>query len=102
MNHNQQIAETIIQQMGLTQGKIRAMVSGQCLAIQNGLQVNFKGSRKANKLQIILMADDTYTVRFFKYNRRTFDCPMVEEWEGMYWDMLKENIERFTGLYWSL
>lgn len=72
--NNQQIAETIMQQMNTTTGRIRAMLGGTAMIIENGLQINFKGCRKANKVQIVLdKASDTYTVKFFKYNRRTFE-----------------------------
>jgi hypothetical protein len=68
----------------------------------NFVQFGFKSCRKANKCSIELKADDTYTVRFYKYNRRTLDCPLVHEFEGAYCDMLKEIFESFTGLYLSL
>lgn len=102
MTRNQEIASIILQQMGTTPNRLYAMMKGQCLAIENGLQINFKGSRKANKVQIVLNADDTYTMTFFKFNRRTFDCPVVAELEGMYFDMLRSYFEQTTGLYVSL
>ena len=66
------------------------------------VQFGFKGCRKANKCRITLAADDTYTLTFYKYNRKTFECPVVEETEGVYNDMLKAIFESFTGLYLSL
>ena len=68
----------------------------------NYIQFSFKGCRKANKCRIMLNADDTYTLTFFKFNRKTYDCPQVHEVEGAYCDMLKDCFESFTGLYLSL
>lgn len=102
MNRNQEIAGTILQQLGTNQNKVRAMVSGQCLAIENGLQINFKGSRKANKVQIVLNGKDLYDVTFYKFNRKTFDCPVVVEYNDVYADMLFNIWYEVTGLYLSL
>lgn len=96
------VTDTILKQMNTNPNKVYAMIGGQCLGMENGLQINFKGSKKANKVQIILEANDTYTMRFYKYNSRTFDCPVVGEFDFLYWDALKETFERFTGLYLSL
>ena len=68
----------------------------------NYVQFSFKSCRKANKCRITLNADDTYTLTFFKFNRKSFECPQVHEVEGAYCDMLKDCFESFTGLYLSL
>lgn len=102
MNRNQEIAGIILQQLGTSQGKIRAMVSGQCLAIENGLQINFKGSRKANKVQIVLNGKDLYDVTFLKYSPKTYDCKIVTEHNDVFADMLKGIWYSETGLYLSL
>lgn len=99
---NLQVAQTILDQMNTTFGKVKAMVSGQCLLIENGLQINFKGSRKANKVQITLNNNDLYDIKFFKFNNRTYDCPLVIEYNDVYCDMLSELWYSVTGLYLSL
>lgn len=98
----QQTAQTILEQMGTSVGKVRAMVSGQVLLIDNGLQINFKGSRKANKVQITLNDLDLYDVKFFKFNRRTYDCPEIASHENVYDDMLLPIWKEQTGLDLSL
>ncbi len=81
-------------------GRLVAMVGAtDFVKGPNYLQFGFKSCRKANKCYVALNADDTYTISFFKYNRRTFDCPLVHQVEGAYCDMLKEIFESFTGLY---
>jgi len=68
----------------------------------NYIQFSFKSCRKANKCRITLNADNTYNLTFFKFNRKTYDCPQVHEVEGTYYGMLKDCFESFTGLYLSL
>lgn len=63
---------------------------------------SFKGCRKANKCRITLEPSNTYKVEFFKYNRKTFECPLVYDIDGIYDDMLKGVFEDYTGLYLSL
>lgn len=105
---NQEIAQTIIEQMGGL-GKIRAMVSASqfvCIGSDGdhgpGVQFSFKGCRKANKCRVTLNGDDTYRFELYKFNRKTFDCPQVFEIDGAYWDMLKPVFEEETGLRLSL
>ena len=66
------------------------------------LTFQFKGSRKANVAQFRLDADDTYTIKFMHYNRRTCLITDKGEMNGLYFDQLVEVFERFTGLYLSL
>ena len=102
-SNNQQIAQVIAQQLGGSVRKIALMVGARdFVAIENGLQFSFRSCRKANKVRITLNSMDTYDVEFFKYNRRTFECPMVHEVSGAYCDMLTDVFESFTGLYLSL
>lgn len=60
----------------------------------------FKGSRKANHVNIVLDVMDTYTVTF--YNIRGVSFKMVEEHTGIYNDMLRSIFENTTGLATSL
>jgi len=86
-------------------GRLKVMVGASQFVKSdedNYIQFSFKGCRKANKCRITLRADDTYNLTFFKFNRKTYDCPQVHEVEGAFCDMLKDCFESFTGLYLSL
>jgi hypothetical protein len=97
-----QLAQTIINQMGGT-GRLSAMIgANNFVTTENGVQFSFKGSRKANRCTVTLDASDTYTMKLYKVNARTFDFSMTAEHEDLYWDMLKPVFERETGLYLSL
>jgi len=91
------VGQTILEQMGGA-GMVRTMIGGTPLLMDNGLQIDFKGCRKANKVRIVLMADDTYTVTFYKFSRKTLDCPAVKGFELVYADQLVNVFEQFTGL----
>jgi len=105
------VANTIIKQMGGL-GKMSAMVSANGLVFgteENGdcfVQFSFKGSRKINKCKVILNWDDTYTMEFWKISLRAKNpanmCVKKSDASGLYWDMLKPEFERVTGLYLSL
>lgn len=68
-----------------------------------------KNISKANRLEITLEADDTYTMRFYKYtagklNKKTFcytEDKIVEIFtvNGIYWDMLQPVFTQVTGLH---
>ena len=68
-----------------------------------------KNKSKANKLDITLMPDDTYTMRFYKYsaprkkpNSMEYTSGKVEEvakFEGVYNDMLQDIFTQVTGMY---
>ncbi len=100
-----QITNTIINQMGGL-GRLAAMVGASNFSSLTGLDLgvsfHFKGSRKANICQVTLLPSDTYKFELFKFNRRTLDCPVVYELEGVYDDMLKPIFEEQTGLCLSL
>jgi hypothetical protein len=115
------IAQTIADQMGGA-GKLRAFVGAELTAQPNGLAITFKGSRKANKLSIVLAEDDTYTLKFYKTQKpkkatfrdgdswedymAMFDAEyavvepkLIAEFDGVYCDMLIEIFESQTGLF---
>lgn len=68
-----------------------------------------KNASKANRLWITLEADDTYTMRFFRYTAPrystktyTFSDEKITEVrtiKGVYCDMLQELFTEVTGLY---
>jgi len=98
----QQYATVVIEQLGEL-GKLRAMISAHSFMTNgdNELQFSFKGSRKAKKAIITLDASDTYTMRLGKLNRK-LDWVEAYNESGLYWDMLKPEFEKATGLYLSL
>lgn len=80
------------------------------LADGNTLRMNLaKNGSKANRLWITLDADDTYTMRFFKYTAPRFNSKTltfteekiteVREHKGVYCDMLQDIFTEVTGLY---
>jgi len=83
--------------------KVAAMTgAANFIDLGNGVSFKFKGCRKINCLRVVLDADDTYTVDFYKVNMRTFDVKEVKTLSGMYCDQLIPTFESTTGLYLSL
>ncbi len=99
----QQIVQTIIDQMGGF-GRLETMINAHyfnyftSIDSPAGLSFHFKGSRKANICQVTLLPSDTYKFELFRFNRRTLDCPMVYELEGIYEDALVRIFEEQTEL----
>lgn len=101
------IAQTIISQMGGSR-KLQMMVGvtkfvalRSCSEQLGGLAFQFKGSKKANYLEVLLCPDDTYTLKFCRYGLKQKQS-IVEEFKSVYCDQLIETFEKFTGLYLSL
>lgn len=96
---NMEIANTILDQIGGA-GRVKAFIGvKQYVAIENGLQVNFKAkaANSANIFQVILDPSDTYTLKFFR--ARGIDCkPIGRDISGIYCDQLKGIIEEKLGL----
>lgn len=84
----------------------KAAMSGHLKYITNGLRIKPRGTRKCNAVDIVLAADDTYTIRTARisYSRETFDWTdkTVSTDDGVYVDSMREVIESRTGLYLSL
>jgi hypothetical protein len=65
------------------------------LAIQNGLQFGFSGSKAANVVQIERVGDDRYILRFY---RQSFQgCPCIDDRESDL-SSLVAAFEQFTKL----
>jgi len=101
------IATEILRQLG--GNKFKVMTGAyQPLALDNtphgGLQIRFKGSRKANCLRVIVDAMDTYTVEFWRLPRKIpkKQPKPVKVYEGVYNDMLQDIFKDVTGLETSL
>ena len=102
------VADTILQQLG---GHKFVVMTGSShfVSDKNTLRMKLaKNKSKANKLDITLNWDDTYTMRFYKYsaprrkpNSFEFTEGKTEEvakYEGMYWDMLQSIFTEVTGM----
>lgn len=105
----QQVAQTIAVQLnGRGLGRLKTMIGAtNFVALDEelgGLKFDFKSckGRKANKCQIILNYDDTYTMEFYKLNKKTYECPLVKRFEGLYCDMIQNVFEQYTELYLTL
>ena len=94
------ISTTILNQLG-GGGRLAAMIGARhFVSHENGeLTFRFKGSRRVNMLRVSLNASDTYTVEFMKYSPQRFTAATVEEFSGVYCDMLQDLFESTTGLY---
>ncbi len=103
------VAQTIYQQLG--GGRFAVMTgSKNFLADGNTLRMALaKNGSKANRLWITLDADDTYTMRFFKYTAPRFNYKTatftdekiteVKEYKCVYCDMLQDLFTEVTKLY---
>ncbi len=91
-------AETIIEQMGGF-GNLRMMMGATFLkdTENQALIMKFKGSRKANVVEIRLNAMDLYDMTFRKMGRN--GVVDVEEHNDVYNDQLQEIFTKVTGLY---
>ena len=123
MTQNQQIANTILQQLG---GNKFVVMTGakQLVAIENGLRFRIgRNDSKANMVRIVLKADDTYKMEFIKIGNMTnryailqkskdrddflrkleaaekrAEPKVLEEYDGIYCDQLEELFSDYTKL----
>lgn len=90
------IAQTILAHLG--GNKFAAMTGAkQLVAGENFLQFSIgRGAiNKANKVKIILGADDLYTVEFWKL--RGVNCDRISSTDGVYADRLAAVFTEATG-----
>jgi hypothetical protein len=94
-----QVAQTIIDQLGGA-GKLTAMTGAHSfLAMESGVQFKFKGSKQANCIIVKLNPSDTYTVEFWRTGRTAKHVLGIT---SAYAEDLKPLFEQTTGLYLSL
>ena len=103
------VAEVILSQLG--GNKFVAMTgSKNFISDKNTLRMDLVSNKsKANKLWITLQADDTYTMKFFKFtkgklNTKTYEWKEEQSVDirvanGVYFDMLQDIFTDVTGLY---
>jgi len=97
---NMKIAEIILSQLGGS-GRLKAMINGRnFVAIENGIRFQFSGCKKYSYIQIELNSMDLYNISLFKAYKN--EKKNLVEVKDFYADMMKEYIERETGLYLSL
>ena len=101
-------AHIILRQLG--GGKFLTMTGSKPVVDGNTLRLHLlKNCSKANRLYITLEADDTYTMRFFRYtagrlNKKTYTwtedkVTEIKTVEGVYCDMLQDIFTQVTGMY---
>lgn len=103
------VADIILDQLG---GNKFVVMTGSKNFVADGNTLRMtlaKNASKANRLWITLEADDTYTMRFFKYtapklNTKTYTftdekITEVKTTKGVYCDMLQDIFTNTTGLY---
>ncbi len=100
--------ETTIQQLTRGQGvNVLAAVTGATIVYddaKNTIRLVFKRQvgRKGKKLTHLEIAyntgTDLYDIKAYKLNKKTFECPMVEDVTDNYAEDLTRNCEHLTGL----
>lgn len=99
----QEQAQVTIQQLAGSQGRLKAMTGAKDFSLseeEHFVAFKFTMCRKANYCRIHLNGMDLYDMSFWKLKKFSFE--KVEEFPGVYDDMLKPIFEKFTGLYLSL
>ena len=102
------VAHTILRQLGGS--KFLVMTGAKPVVDGNTLRLTLcKNFSKANRLYITLEADDTYTMRFFRYtagrvSKKTYEwvpekITEIKTVEGVYCDMLQAIFTEVTGMY---
>jgi hypothetical protein len=104
---NQQIAQTIIEQIG--RAAFAMMGAKNAMAIERGVQFAIgRNTKRVNRVRVTLGWDDTYTMEFWKVGTmktnmgRQIAATKIAETDGVYADNLNHVIESHTGLYLSL
>jgi hypothetical protein len=100
--NGQEVAQTILKQMGGT-GKLAAMVGAKdFIAYPNGVAFKFMdpGAGKPNYVKIVLNASDTYDLEFGRL--RGMNYKVIKTADDVYVESLRSLFERTTGLYLSL
>jgi hypothetical protein len=96
-----ELANTILRQMGTTQGKLRMMIGAKdFLLVENGLAFKFPRSNGVNYIKITLNGKDLYDIEYGYITAKGYKVKSTSE--DMYFDMLKNDIEQTIQKYLSL
>jgi hypothetical protein len=98
MSNSQQIAQTILNQLG---GKVFTIMTGSknFAALESGLSMRLaKNQSKAQYLSIKLNSLDLYDVQFIKVSKN-FDRTTIAEFHGLYAEDLQKTFTEVTGMY---
>lgn len=92
------VATEIARQIG-SRAFMMMGTKGDKFGDKDALVFKVRGSKRVNKIRVRLDPSDTYTVTFWKLGPAPyFEVDVVEEMEGVYFDMLHDVISRVTGL----
>ena len=96
------VANTIARQIGSR--AFLMLGTRQKLGDDCSLTFDCRGSKAVNKIRVTLNGLDLYDLTFWKVTRRNgqFHVKVVEQVQDIYFDGLRDVIERVTGLYLSL
>jgi len=97
-SRNKEIAQTILNQIGGINRLVAFTGAYNFVAINNGVSFRIKNP-KANYIKITLNGKDLYDLEVGRI--RGTDYKVVGEQSDLYFDMLKSEIEKFTGMYLS-
>jgi hypothetical protein len=97
-SRNKEIAQTILNQLGGMNRLIAFTGAYNFVAINNGVSFRIKNP-KANYIKITLNGKDLYDLEVGRI--RGTDYKVVGKQSDLYYDMLKSEIEKFTGMYLS-
>lgn len=101
MTEQQQIAQTILEQLGGRRFIIMTGANTFTTYSKNGCNgVAFRLGRnasKANLVNIVLTPEDLYRITFSRL--RKFEITPLKEFDGIYCDQLEEIFTETTGLY---
>ena len=99
MSKNQEIAETILQQLGGGRRLVMMVGAYNFVVVENGVAFKIKNA-KANYIKIKLNSKDLYDLEVGRIRGTTYK--VVAKKDDLYFDMLKPAIEEATGMYLSL
>ena len=99
MSKNQEIAETILQQLGGGRRLVMMVGAYNFVVVENGVAFKIKNA-KANYIKIKLNSKDLYDLEVGRIRGTTYK--VVTKKDDLYFDMLKPAIEQATGMYLSL
>lgn len=98
-----QVARIIFEQLGANRFAVMTG-SRNFVTTQNSLRMDLaRNSSSANRLEITLESDDTYTMHFYRLTMgKQIKLTTIAKEEGVYCDQLQQIFTAKTGLYTKL